>query len=130
MGITTKTKPGKRGRTAGTTVTKTSRATKAAKLKLGDYPDRLRKSVAGPDVPERYKGLAELAIQGNPIAACKLKCGECMGFTGAEKACDGSFGGTPCPLYTLNRLVYGKRRAYEPNKEGFYVLTAAKADAS
>lgn len=126
-GITCKTKPGQRGRAAGTTVKKTSRSDKAAKLKLGDYPSRLRKEVSGSDVPDRYKNLAELALQGNAIAACKLQCGACMGYTGAEKACDGKFGGTPCPLYTINRMVYAARRDFVKGDDGFYLLQAAKA---
>lgn len=127
--ITCKTKPGARGRVAGSVITKSSRRERAAKIDMGNYPERLRKSVTGPDIPERYKGLAELAIQGNPVAACKLKCGECMGYTGAEKACDGNFGGTPCPLYALNRLVFSKRREYKSTDTGFYVLQALKGAA-
>lgn len=126
FGVTCKTKPGQRGRIAGAVVTKTSKKDKAAKLKLGDYPSRLRKEVSGPDVPERYRGLAEQALAGNAVAACKLQCGACMGYTGAEKACDGQFGGTPCPLYTLNRLVYPKRRAMNKGDDGFWLLEAVK----
>lgn len=125
-GVICKTKPGQRGRASGVAVTKTTRSDKAAKLKMGDFPKRLREEVAGEEVPERYRALAELAIAGNPIAACKLKCGECMGYTGAEKACDGKFSGTPCPLYTINRLVYGNRRDFVKGDDGFYLLRAAK----
>ncbi len=126
-GISYNTKLGKRGREAGATVSKSSRKERAAKIDMGDFPERLRESVK--DAPDRYKGLAELAIQGNPVAACKLKCGECMGYTGAEKACDGLFGGTPCPLYALNRLVFVKRRDYKKTDTGFYLLQALKGVA-
>lgn len=125
--ITCKTKPGQRGRAPGTKVTKTSKRDKAAKLKLGDYPSRLRKEVSGPEVPDRYRALAEQALAGNVVAACKLQCGACMGYTGAEKACDGQFSGTPCPLYTLNRLVYPKRRGYSKDDDGFWMLKAVES---
>src|SRR5690349_12731858 len=68
--ITYKTQKGARGRVAGATVSMTSRKERASKIDMGTYPDRLRKTVSGPDVPERYKALAELAIQGNAVAAC------------------------------------------------------------
>ena len=127
LGVTCKTKPGQRGRAVGATVTKTSRRDKTAKLKLGTYPDRLIKEVTGPEIPERYKRFAEQALEGNAIAACKLQCGACMGYTGAEKACDGQFSGTPCPLYTINKLVYPKRRSYDKSEDGFWLLKAAEA---
>ena len=123
LGIVCKTKPGQRGRASGSKVTKVSRADKLAKIDLGTYPERLRKEVA--DAPERYKSLAELAILGNPIAACRLQCGACMGYTGAEKACNGKFGGVPCPTYAVNRLVYANRREFVPGDDGFYLLRAA-----
>jgi hypothetical protein len=124
-GITCKTKPGARGRAAGTVINKSSRKDKAAKLNIQKYATALRKEVAGCDripVPERYAKMAEQALEGNAVAAIKLQCGMCMGYTGAEKACDGGMGGVPCPLYTLNRLVYAKRRGFGPDRSGFYQL--------
>lgn len=130
LAITCKTQPGKRGRASGAKVNRTSKRDKAAKLKLGDYPSLLRKEVSGPDVPDRYKGLAEEALAGNAVAACKLQCGACMGYTGAEKACNGKFGGTPCPLYVINQMVFSKRRAFTPGEDGFWLLKALESEAS
>ena len=124
MGITTKTKPGARGRVAGQVVTKRPRSEKVKGLKLAKFTEALRKEVK--DVPERYQKYAELALQGNPIAAIKLSCGQCMGYTGAEKACDGALGGIPCANYVMNRLIFVKRLGLEPNpKSGFYELVKA-----
>jgi hypothetical protein len=49
-----------------------------------------------------------------------------MGYTGAEKACDGALGGIPCANYVMNRLIFVKRLGLEPNpKSGFYELVKA-----
>jgi hypothetical protein len=54
-----------------------------------------------------------------------------MGYSGAEKACDGGLGGVPCPLYVLNRLAFNKRLELKEAKSGFYELRkAALAEVS
>lgn len=117
------TKPGKKGRQPGQTLgTKVSRSDKVKKLKIQDFADRLLKEVTGTEknpVPDRYRKYAEQALEGSPMAAVKLQCGACMGYTGDEKACDGALGGTPCPLYVLNRLCYSNRRKFVTNENGF-----------
>jgi hypothetical protein len=123
-GITVQTKPGARGRVIGQVVNKRSRRDKVAGLKIGKFAAALRKEVS--DAPERYQKYAEAALEGNAIAAIKLKCGSCMGYTGAEKACDGGLGGTPCPNYIMNRLIFVKRLGLEQNpKSGFFELAKA-----
>lgn len=119
MGITTKTKPGVRGRSPGMTFIKKPRSEKVKGLQLTKFSAALRKEVS--DVPERYQKYAEAALEGNAIAAIKLRCGQCMGYTGAEKACDGALGGIPCANYVMNRLIFVKRLGLESNlKTGFY----------
>ena len=127
FGITTQTKPGARGRASGSDVKKVSRADKAKGFKIEKYKAAMQKESKG--LPERYQRYAELALEGNVIAACKLKCGVCMGYTGAEKACDGGMGGTPCPLYVINRMIFSKRLGLEANKRtGFFELVKAATD--
>lgn len=128
-GITVQTKPGARGRVAGSTIVKKSRSEKVKGLNLDKFATALNKEVS--DAPERYQKYAQAALDGNPIAAIKLKCGQCMGYTGAEKACDGGLGGIPCANYVMNRLVFVKRMGLEGNlKTGFFELMKAAVDAT
>lgn len=108
------TPKGRRGRQVGTSVSKTSREKKLSG-KIDDFTKLLLR-----DTPEKYKHLAEQSVKGNIISAVKLMCGQCMGFSGAEKACTGCLSGTPCAIYPINLLVYPNRRTFTENKDGFY----------
>jgi len=119
-GIVCKTKPGKRGRGAGVRINKSSRKDKVATLNITKFASALKEELK--DVPDKYKRYIEPTLEGNPIAAMKLHCGRCMGFCGAEVSCDGGLGGSPCPLYVLNRLSFNKRKEFKANKDGFYEL--------
>ena len=121
------TKPGKRGRAEGTTVTKVSRAAKLDKVPgMTAYAVSLTKEVS--DAPERYKRMAQLAILGNPKACAALVCGQCMGYSGAEKSCDGALGGVPCGNYPQNRLIYKSRRKMVEGRDEFWDTIADKGD--
>lgn len=124
------TKPGKKGRQAGQAITKTSRSDKVKKLKIEKFAEKLLGEVTSTDknpVPDKYMRLAQQALEGSPVAAIKLQCGACMGYTGDEKACDGALGGTPCPLYVMNRLCYSSRRKFVTNEDGFMRTELLKA---
>lgn len=121
------TKAGKKGRTSGVPINKVPRQDKLAQIKgMTEYSNRLTKEVNTGVVPDRYKRMASLAILGNARACAALMCGQCMGYTGAEKACDGAMGGVPCANYPQNRLIYGNRRAFVENDEGFWETAIEK----
>lgn len=124
------TKPGKKGRQPGQAMVKSTRSDKVKKLKIQKFAGLLLKEVTSTEknpVPDKYMRLAQQALEGSPIAAIKLQCGACMGYTGDEKACDGALGGTPCPLYVMNRLCYGARRKFVTNEDGFMRTELLKA---
>ncbi len=121
------TKPGKRGRAEGAAVTKVARKDKLSKVKgMQTFAEALTKEVNTGVVPERYKRMASLAILGNARACSALVCGQCMGYSGAERACDGSLGGVPCANYPQNRLIYGNRRKFKENPDGFWETVIEK----
>lgn len=122
-----KTKAGKRGRSEGTNVTKVSRQDKLDKVKgMAKFAEALTKEVNTGHVPDKYKRMTALAILGNARACAALVCGQCMGYSGAEKACDGAMGGVPCANYPQNRLIYGNRRTFKENPDGFWETVADK----
>jgi len=121
------TKAGKRGRVEGANVTKVPRSAKLAKVKgMKDFAATLTKELNTGNVPDRYKRMGQLAILGNPRACAALVCGQCMGYSGAEKACDGALGGVPCANYPQNRLIYGNRRSMVKNSDGFWETVMEK----
>lgn len=116
-----KTRPGKRGKVTGQVVNKRTRKEKLSEIPgMTTFSTALTKSVKPANIPDKYKRMASLAILGNVRACIGLMCGQCMGYSGAEKACDGALGGTPCAIYPQNRLIYSSRRTFVEGDDGFF----------
>lgn len=114
-----KTHRGTRGVSKGTSVSKRSREERLSVVQgMTKFSSALKNEVV--DVPARYQRLAELSILGNTRASIALMCGQCMGYSGAEKSCSGGLGGTPCGLYPQNRLIFTSRTKLVSDKDGFY----------
>lgn len=103
LGITIKTKAGKRGRAVGSKVNKRSRADKLASIpQMRRFQERITNEVRDTG----YEKTAEKVVAGSIKAACKLMCAQCVGYTDAFKACET----TNCALYPINLLMYPKRK--------------------
>jgi hypothetical protein len=99
--VTCKTVPGKKGRVAGVSVNRKSKAEKfAANPEIQKALIALEK-----DVPEAYKALFERAKAGSVKAFVQLKCYYCYGYTRVAKACECS----NCPLFAMNLMMWPKR---------------------
>lgn len=99
--VTCKTVPGKKGRVAGVSVNRKSKAEKfAANPEIQKALIALEK-----DVPEAYKALFERAKAGSMKAFIQLKCYACYGYTRMAKACECS----NCPLFAMNLMMWPKR---------------------
>jgi hypothetical protein len=103
--VIAKTQPGKRGRTAGVTVKRTTKAEKFA-----DNPEIMKVlNKLEKDVPEAYRALFERAKNGSIKAFLQLKCYYCYGFSRAAKSCTCSM----CPLLAMNMMMWPNRSKSE-----------------
>jgi hypothetical protein len=116
--ISFKTKAGRRGRVAGSTVNRTSRSDKLAGNKLVEnWKCGMNKVVNLPEVPDRFAKVVDRVASGSFRAGVMLACANCHGFEGSTyKSC----ASTTCPILPLNVLLWPQRgKGPETNEGGF-----------
>ncbi len=122
-----KTRAGARGRAKGATYTKRTKADKLHEVpQMEKWLSGILRMVSLPEIPARYKDIAQKAAEGNVRACVAITCASCCGFENqAWKTCQS----TTCGLVPLNLMMWPERKVAVKDDDDWKLVSPDSEEA-